>query len=104
MVLDRGTAQFEKIVRQSVRDGSSENPFLEVGMPPVIFRLNDAELKAQVRSRIEANFRRFERDRRGRLREVRFQKDTGENEVVADIYFTDLELNRPESISVVLGA
>ena len=63
-----GEDQLKKILMLNLSNCDSANPFQDLGLDPgIVFRLDDPDTRALIRSQIVTLFKRFEREGRARL-------------------------------------
>lgn len=93
--LSTGSENSDKIVKLALASDENENAFqqnigLGIGM---IFDINDPTLRARIMGRIFDVFRRFEAQRRYRLRQntIRWEENPAEQELILTFQYVDLE-------------
>lgn len=97
-MLDRGTTQMAKLIHVAVQDGASMNPWnTDVGTASPVFKGSTPVVKARIRKDLAAHFRRWQRQQRAELVELKFVTPN-DRDLVADLTYRDLETDRVESV------
>ena len=89
-----GEDQLKKILMLNLSNCDSANPFQDLGLDPgIVFRLDDPDTRALIRSQIVALFKRFEREGRARLANgsPSFVSDPATQTLMADVRYINLE-------------
>lgn len=101
-----GEDQLKKIIMLNLADGTSENPFQELGVATgVVFGVSDQRLLAVVRQRISRLFQRLRAEGRARLAPgyPKFSVNSAAQELIADIHYQNLETEMEEDLSLAFG-
>jgi hypothetical protein len=98
-----GDAQLRKIIFLNLSDLESLNPFqADIGLgSDMIFAIANESLRADLKRRIQALFRRLELADRARLaRPPLFTTDSARQEMTVDIEYINLEEDKPGTLSL----
>lgn len=98
-----GNSQLRKIILLNLGDLESKNPFQDgLGLGgDLIFSVSDEQLRAELRLRIEALFRRLQLQDRARLAKIpEFTIDSKNMELKVDISYINIEENREEDLEI----
>ncbi len=98
-----GNAQLEKIIILNLSDLDSANPFQgEIGLgADMVFAIASTKLRADIKRRINALFRRLQLQDRARLEGApTFTPDPILNEMTVDVTYINLEENKPGDVGL----
>lgn len=85
-------AALRQVIRLNLLDGSSSNPWNQVGTPDPTFQPNDATTRARLRARVRQVFRKLERAKRAKLAGISFDRVEGNRAALSmRIDFLNLE-------------
>ena len=102
---DRGI-ELRQLLAICVQDATGANPFnagAGLGVRDATFSGQSNGSKAQVRARIETQFRRLEAARRARLTDVTFAKGEAAGELLVQITYEDLETGSRQRLEQALA-
>jgi hypothetical protein len=104
--VSEGSEQDDKIIRLALGDDDNENAFQQnVGMGAgMVFDVSDVMVRAKVVTRMRSIFRRFEAQKRYRLREdtIRWKQSGGD--LVLYFAYINLESDQSKDFSMKLNA
>lgn len=106
LVLCESEEQLRKIIMLNLMNLDSDNPFQsDLGLgAEMIFALQSEQLKAELRRRINATFRRLQLQNRARLaKQPVFTERSETQELEVNISYINLEENKEDKLSLVFS-
>lgn len=98
-----GNFQLEKIIWMNLSDLDSANPYQgEIGLgADMVFAIASAKLRADIKRKINALFRRLQLQDRARLKDApKFTTNSNLQEMTVDIEYINLEEDKPGSVGL----
>jgi len=105
LVFDDGEDQLKKIIMLNLADGTSDNPFQDLGVGTgSIFAVTDSRRVTYIRERINRLFARLKAEGRAQLASTpEFSVLAGSGELVVDVRYLNLETEMDGELKLAFG-